>query len=621
MKLSIKELAELYSITPRAIRKKIKNNEFDMVEQVQGKGGKSGVSYLIPLESLPQEMIDKYNGIEAEISKEELKSFTTKQKDEAYYKRNVIEQFERYCSKNEGMTAKAENFIKEYNEKNPDANLKLCSLYSWRKKWNKRRSIIDLIDTRGGKNKGECTISDEYWNYFYSLYMTQQKRSVQYCYDETFKKFNLDGTKEFPSYSAFKRKADSIPDAAIIKYRYGEKAYKDDVLPYLCRTTKGLESNQIWQSDHHLCDVLVRDENNNPTRLWLTAWIDIKSRVLVGAYLRNGNPNTDTVLHCLHLAVQKTGYKPLQLYTDNGKDYKSKRGLRMDIPDSLANRLGVEKVINAIAYNAQAKLIERFFNTMENQFGKSFDTYAGKDAKSRPEITQRIPIEKYPTIEEFKELFYIWLEEYHNTIHHSKDMEKSTPNKMYERYLPQREKADLEEVRYIFMKREQRKVHQQGVTVNELTFSNDALVPYIRQYVNVLIEYDNIQKVIIEDLDGHFICEASANPIYMYGEDLGQYEKLARERKKANRIVKENKPKEKVNIHEEIMQRTAKARSQTGTEEIKTYGDAIVKDITEGNSRTIKNRKVKPEQEESSIKAENISNMLTILTKKKAINN
>lgn len=48
------------------------------------------------------------------------------------------------------------------------------------------------------------------------------------------------------------------------------------------------------------------------------------------------------------------------------------------------NVLGIGK-ITATPYHGQAKSVERFFRTLEERFGKMFYSYAGNDAKKRPE--------------------------------------------------------------------------------------------------------------------------------------------------------------------------------------------------------------------------------------------
>lgn len=610
--LTVKEVSELYKMTERAIRKKIQKGEFSDIKENKSTLGRGGKSYLIALSCLPAAMIDLYNGNHPETPKKDFRLFTNKQRDEAFFKRNIVQEYERFESTDNG-SKKVERFVKAFNCEHPDRHITPGQLYDWKKRWNKNNDFVDLIDTRGGMNKGDTVIPEEAWEYFYALYMDQRKRSVQLCYDRTCDKYRVEG-EAFPSYHAFKRKADSIPDAYIIKYRYGDEAAKNGVMPYIVRDPSNLETNECWQSDHKLMDVFVRDEDNRPCRLWLTSWIDIRSRKVIGAYLRHGDPNTDTVLHTLHMGIKNTGYKPLQLYTDNGKDYKAKRGVNPDVPDSVSNQLGIKKVIRAIKYNGQAKLIERYHRTIDDRFAKLYPTYAGKDAKYRPEDLEKglIPIEEYPTIQEFETEFFNWLEDdYHNRKHHGKGMGGHTPNEIYAANLPDREQADMEEINYIFLKKTKRKVQQNGVTVHKLDFWNEKLIPYIGQPVMVLTEYNDIQHVEIEDMDGNYICSAGANPVYIYGEDLGQYEEVNRRRKKARANMRKEKPKTEINVHEEILEKNTKTRLQ----EIAHEKNAKMIDRN-GIPQSDTDSKVGAEQ---GIDSQTISNMLEYLQHRKAI--
>ena len=559
--ITVREAAALYGISDRAIRKKISDGEFSDIKKVESNRGKGGISYRISLDCLPAAIAAKYIGTDLEKPKKDFLQFTDKQRDAAYMKRNVVKEYELYARKHDG-TQKIERFLTDYNEKHPEQKITKDMLYDWMRRWNLNHDIVDLIDTRGGKNKGKDSISAEAWDYFCSLYLDQRERSIQICYDLTKKKFSEDD-EIFPSYQAFKRKVKKIPDSVFLSSRKGTKATKDDLLPYIGRSTANLESNEIWQSDHKLMDVFVRDENDHLVRLWLTSWMDIRSRRIVGCFLRHGDPNTDTVLHTLHIAIKNTGRLPQQLYTDNGKDYKAKAGLRLDVPDSLASRLGIKKIINALPYNGQAKMIERYHRTIDDRFAKMWPSYAGKDAKERPEDLKDLPLNQIPTIAEFETAFFNWLEEdYHNRIHKGSDM-GDTPNNVYAAHLSEiDEDINMEEINHIFMKRTSRTVQQNGVHVYEKDFWHENLVPYIGQKVNVLTEYNDIQHALIETMDGKLICRAAASMIYMYGEDAGQYEEIARKRKKVNKFLREARPKAEIDIHDEIMECNKKTRLQ-----------------------------------------------------------
>lgn len=95
-------------------------------------------------------------------------------------------------------------------------------LFRWQRKY-KNGDVAGLIDTRGGHNRGKTDIPPDAWEYFYALYMTLQKRSIEICWEYTKTEY-----PEIPSVSAFERKVKTIPEPVIIFYR---KAKKRSMIP------------------------------------------------------------------------------------------------------------------------------------------------------------------------------------------------------------------------------------------------------------------------------------------------------------------------------------------------------------------------------------------------------
>ena len=332
--------------------------------------GRGGKQLQILLESLPQEAQDRYNnpGTEEELLSDK---FSMTQLQEADYKAKVVQDF-----KASGLSA--EKFLEQFNSEN-DEKIAVRTLYIWQEKFTEG-GMQALVDGRGGHNKGACSISDEVWEFFYSLYMTLQKRSIQWCYDKTRMKF-----PDIPSVSAFKRKVRTIPEYAILRYRVGTKAFTD-ALPSMIRDKSQVKPNDIWCSDHHRADVFVKNSTGHIIRPLITVFSDICSTKIISFIVREEDPNTTVVKKCLRLGMETYGV-PYEIYTDNGKDYKA-RDLSLEYPLSVMNVLGIGK-ITATPYHGQAKPIERFFRTLEERFGKMFYSYAGNDAKSVPNIWQR----------------------------------------------------------------------------------------------------------------------------------------------------------------------------------------------------------------------------------------
>ena len=248
--LSVQEVSELMSISCRAVRKNARLGLYYST-YVNGKG-QGGRQILIRLDSLPIEAQSRYLGLSEDSKHTEFDLidyetvYTEKQKADAEQKKHVI-----HCLWNSGKRVK--QFLEEYNSDN-GTNITERQLREWERKYKEsNHSLESLIDRRGGYNKDTSSIPEEVWDAFYALYMTTAKRGAKLCYDLVKRRH-----PDIPSYGTFARRLQSIPEWAILQYREGKKALNDN-LPSMIRDKSALQSNDIWCSDHHRCDVAVKN--------------------------------------------------------------------------------------------------------------------------------------------------------------------------------------------------------------------------------------------------------------------------------------------------------------------------------------------------------------------------
>ena len=540
MDLTTKEVAELLNISERTVRKNCLSGKYKYhYENGIGRGGKQ---LLISLESLPQEAQDRYNGIEKEPELL-IERYSLTQIKEAEYKASIVLDFQ--CS---GMSA--EKFIQDFNARNGE-NFTNKQLYKWQKKY-KDGGIESLIDTRGGDNRGTSCIPEEAWEFFYSLYMTLQKRSAKWCWDKTKLKF-----PDIPSLRSFQRKVSTIPEYAILRYRIGTKAF-NDALPHMIRDKSDVMSNDIWCSDHHRADVFVKNSTGHVIRPWITVFTDIRSTKIMSFIVREADPNTTVVKKCLRLGIEKYGV-PNEIYTDNGKDYKAKE-LSEEYPLSVMNVLGIGKV-TATPYHGQAKPVERFFRTLEERFGKMFYSYAGNDAKKRPEHMQKTNkvLDKdkdIPSLEFYIEKLTEYTSEYNNTAHYGEGMDGRTPNQVYSENITEiREIGDSNALRLLFGKTVERTVQKNGIAMYNNTFTNNdgKLIPYYDKKVMVTYDPDDLETVYIFDTEYNYICSASAKlktPFRSCNEE--DYIRAGKEKRAVRQFAKKYKPKQYKNTFDLI---------------------------------------------------------------------
>lgn len=534
------KLAEILKVNVTTIERRAARGIYKY-EYTEGRG-RGGYQMLIALESLPENERDRYHGIEKERREEELAQFTNDQLHAANEKKGCVLEYWR-----SGLSPA--EFVAQRNAMGYYAPITEGQLYAWQRILKDGGDLPELVDKRGGfARKGTSTILPDAWEYFYALYMTQQKRTVQWCHKQTKKAY-----PDIPSVKTFQRRVQEIPHLAITRHREGETAYRDS-LPSMQRSRLDINSNDVWFSDHHLFDVFVRNKKGKAVRLWLTVFFDARSNKVVGALIRDADPNATAIKQCFRMSVEQNGL-PNEVYFDNGKDYRSK-DFNRDYPHSLVNRLGIN-VIYATPYHGQAKTVERFFGTVEKQFGPMWDTYCGKDAKQRPELMRMSnkEIAKIaPTVDEFITAFYVWLDEYHNAPSRGQDMGGKTPNQVYSENLKQiREVSDHEALRLICGNSVERTVQKNGICMFNNFYYNDTLLRYIGQKVVAVYDPANIDEVAIFDQKNDAICMATAKLVSGFRHTSEEaYIEAAKQKRAAHKLTEDHAPIRGMSVQEII---------------------------------------------------------------------
>lgn len=526
--LKVKEVAELLGVTDSAIKKAVKKNKYEY-RHVDGIG-QGGKQLEIALESLPQEAQNKYNKVQEEVVYKEVTQFTGKQREEANFKALIVEQYKR-------SQLSPDDFVKDFNERNPDSVITKSQLFRWQRKY-KSGDVADLIDMRGGHNRGQITIPPDAWEYFYALYMTLQKRSVQRCWELTRLEY-----PNIPTVSTFERNLTTIPKLVMIYYREGEKAF-NDALVSMERSREDIASNDIWFSDHHLVDVAVINNRGKVFRPWLTVFFDARASKVISFIVRDKSADATVIKQCLRLGMEKYGV-PKELYFDNGKDYREK-SFNADFPISLVKQLGIN-MIYATPYHGQAKTVERFFGTMEDRFCKLLPTYLGKDAKQRPE-NMRVTFDKLKdkalTMEQFIKALENYFVEYNNTPSGGIDMNGKCPEQVYcENLHTVTEVKDKSILRILCGTFDERIVQKNGVQYQGRFYYHTELLAHQGEKVVINADPYNMDELNIFDTDMRAICKAPAKVRTPFRHTTQEQIKEAmKEKKEARKMIQRYAP-------------------------------------------------------------------------------
>lgn len=262
--------------------------------------------------------------------------------------------------------------------------------------------------------------------------MNLYARPMQPSYQLVFEQLEREG-HDSASYTRVMQYLKSLPKnlTANSSGRLGAQHVRANARTYVSRDTSVLDAGHIYQGDGHTIDVwLAHPETGDTWRPELTVWIDIRTRYITGWYISNAESANSTMI-ALARAMEQHDHVPPALHIDNGSGFKAK--MMSDEATGFYARYGITTMF-ALPYNSKGKgQVERFFNTMENNFGKQFDTYCGADMSSEilNKIHRDVKRGKYqlPRLEEWTTRFEAWLEEYHNKPHRGLDGE--TPAQLW----------------------------------------------------------------------------------------------------------------------------------------------------------------------------------------------
>jgi hypothetical protein len=624
--LSTEEAADLLNYEVSTVRKKAAKKEY-ITRSVSGAKGRGGNHLEFLLESLPEAAQKTYynqNGINEDVQIVFNQDYisTKSQKEKGEKRAQAVLEFKRYRkeAQKSGMKSEVEikdSFVKCWNQEHPDFAITRKSLYDWLKKSPSGNSE-KLVDKRGGYNRGQSKIPPYYQEYFLHHYLQQSKPTFNGCFKRTQVEANKNG-ESIPGKKAFSNLVNSINPAIIARAREGKKYFEDNFMPTASRDYSKLLPNDIWVSDHHLWDVFVRVPDGKggwkPERPWGSYWMDMRTRKIMFGFIRIESPNSDIVLLSFGMAVKRWGI-PKRVLLDNGKDYqardlfypeghiskKERQGQEiaqhgMDEVElqkscmSLASNLHLE-VTYAIPYNARAKPIERFFDTLEDDFGKFYPSYAGSNAKKRPEDLKELDIMDMITLEEFIEHHNLYIESIYNEAPHSgNSMDDKSPNYWYNAIdFPKRTMSD--EGLYFSLMRASRplKVGKEGIRFNKELYLNPAFQNYVG--TEVYVRYNPVEpnKVFVYDLNENFLFEAPKHKKYGFDLSDEDYAEINHDKKIARSALLNGwKPAKEARSTEAISRRIHSSEIDRNYEDVLKANEKVRKEVSDRQKGYIDN--------------------------------
>ncbi|MGN0697035.1 MAG: Mu transposase C-terminal domain-containing protein [Oscillospiraceae bacterium] len=417
--LTVKEYAELKGCSERYVKKIAQDGKLSAEKTINDKGRPK---YLIPLSALSPELRQSYylkvKGESTAIlpakpatvtvstakkrAPREFGSFNETERAQITLWSEIIKEWrirrEEYDSKATGDMVYVEEVKRLRKNELAVLNIKVSRDILYRKyRYYKAGDLEGLTECRGGHNRDYNSIPDVLEKVFNDLYLCDRELPISDCY-RLMREWALENRPDLlaalPSERTFRREADKLPEAVVKFFRKGEKACRDECLPYIIRLYDDIEANDVWVADNHTFDFMTKTEDGERLhRMYITGILDAKTGALVGWNITENPCSQSTVLALRH-AIMRCGV-PKILYVDNGTEFLThdiggkghrSRKSQADIvnPPTILDRLGI-KMVNALVCNGRAKPIERMFLTLKNTISRCIATFTGGNVVERPE--------------------------------------------------------------------------------------------------------------------------------------------------------------------------------------------------------------------------------------------
>ena len=532
--LSAREVSELTGWPVRTVRYKAQTGTLPAESVINDRNRKE---YLFFLESLPRSAQEEHyarqraelaapaDALSASTAKA-LKPFdcyTEAEREEIVFWKRVLADWEKYRQRG-GMNAAEldKRFLAYLALEYPDRKLSIATLY------RKRKALAEgdldgLVDGRGKGRKGKRSMPEPVWTFFRGALLQETKHmDIREAMRQTEEHFQLTDPDmlPLPSYSTFRRRVlEDIPPQVLCLGIYGEKALKDEFVPFVRRDYNPMSSNEWWVADNHTFDVKTLGADGNEHRLYLTAFIDARSGIFTGWHVTE-TPSAYSVLLALRRGILERGI-PENILTDNGSDFCAwdvgGRGHRKKNAEAEANR--PPTIMEHLPRNAQAKPVERKFLDVKGQFSRLWATYTGGNVTEKPECLKKVLKKGHvPTDAEFIEAVDILIRGFFNMQPYSGPVAADRKYIREDVYAMRmgvlRKPATPEDLRLMMMRTTRpQTVGQRGVKIKVggvylEYFTQDFLWEWQKKKVYVRYDPDHLEKCYVYDTDGNrFICE------------------------------------------------------------------------------------------------------------------
>jgi putative transposase len=300
-----------------------------------------------------------------------------------------------------------------------------------------------------------------------------------------------------PNYQRVYRVVKHLDPALVTLAHDGTKAYRTTY--DLLYRHEAEQPNDLWQADHTLLDIWVRDDSGPPVRPWLTIIMDDYSRAIAGFRISFDAPSSIQTALTLRQAIWRKSLPqwkimgiPARFYTDCGSDFTSQH------LEQVSADLNMVLVFSEPDMPRGRGKIERFFGTVNQMLLCGLPGYTPAGLPPDHAILSVAAFEA--------ELGRFILDQYHQTPHSETG---EPPQARWEGggFLP-RFPESLEQLDLLLLTvAKSRKVRPDGIHFQGMRYLDLTLAAYVGE--SVIIRYDPRDMAEIRVFHDHrFLCRA-----------------------------------------------------------------------------------------------------------------
>jgi len=547
--VDIKKAAELLGRTERQIR-------FMCTKGTLSGAVKNGNRWKIPITAHPK--LNIAGDSQELLNSAELRNVPANKRQEALQRLGILQDFKKFAAEFVSNSGSRNEAFTVYASQHETSKRTL-------ERWNARyreQGLIGLVDMRGGGKFISRMISPEAFEVFKSMYLTQQQLGIKTCWQNIcyINRSEDKGWKVPPLHFMYRYVKNHIPLTVQILHREGLAAYEARCAPYIQTDPDSIVPGQVWVGDHSQLNCWIR-YRGKWIRPWITAWLDMRSRCIVGLHINN-SPNQTTILLAMKRAIEKYG-PPDSVKIDNGKDYDSecwtgttkarRRALKAGYLDEkmvagIYAMMGVG-ISFSIKYHPQSKRIERWFDTLDCQFTKTLPTYCGKDTERKPDYLNDLlksekQIHQAHSLESFTALVGKYIEAYNNSAHTGSGMEGKSPAQVLATRSSQRIMAEGVLDLLLRVWSGELTVSKNGVRFHGIWYGqfNTDLLMLQGKKVRLSYDPDDLRTVYVYDATTlKLLTIAEQNQLIRYGSPVSEesFREAVRQKSRATKIVRQ----------------------------------------------------------------------------------